>query len=209
MSRARPIDLPGEIAHSLGLDDTRIWFDVHRNGEQATAEQLELLVIVTGDELDDLLDADVTQGALIRHLRRALDQGCIPADVAERQKAYRLLRKQAPECRACGMPGNSTRHHFVNKWIMKELSNYPEVGARPRCTIPLCIECHRDLHDRHRGEAVSIVGHLVAAERRFASDLIERLRRERPGIFRLLSQGAPETYEARLVRDWMDGLFDR
>lgn len=208
MSRARPIDLPHDIAHELGLPDARIWFDVHRNGDKASVEQLELLVVVTGDELDDLLDADVTQGALIRHLREALGQGCIPAEVAERQRAYREMRKHAPECRSCGLPGNSTRHHFVNKWIMKTLSNYVEVGARPLCTIPLCIECHRDLHDRS-DEAVSIVPHLTRAERCFASDLIERLRRERPGIFNLLSEGAPETYEARLVRDWMEGLFDR
>lgn len=208
MSRARPIDLPGEIAEELGLEDSRIWFDTHQNGMQASAEQLELLVVVTGLELDDLLDADVTQGALIRHLRAALDQGCIPAEVAERQRVYREMRLNGPECRQCGVPGKSTRHHFVNKWIMKTLSNYREVGARPKCTIPLCIECHRDLHDRSSG-AVSIIPHLTAGERKFASDLIERLRRERPKIFTLLSEGAPETYEARLIHDWIDGLFDR
>lgn len=199
MSRARPICLP---------DGDVVWFDTKQNGEQASVEQLELLVAVTGTELDDLLDADVTQGALIRHLREALDQGCVPAEVIERRRLYKEMRRHAPECRSCGLPGNSTRHHFVNKWIMKTLSNYVEVGARPLCTIPLCIECHRDLHDRSRA-TVSIVPYLTRGEKRFASDLIERLRRERPGIFNLLSEGAPEAYEARLVRDWTDGLFDR
>jgi hypothetical protein len=198
MSRARPVTLPtGET----------LWFDTALNGTRATGDQLELLVSVTGDELDDLLDANVTQGELVRRLREALDQGCIPEDVLERQRLYKAMRKLDPECRCCGRPDNSTRHHFVNKWIMKELSNYRDVGARTRCTVPVCIECHRDLHDRNN-EAVSIVGYLTAEERHFASELIERLRRERPDIFNLLAEGDDSVYEARLVKDWLDGHFD-
>ncbi len=198
MSRARSVILPS--------GDT-MWFDMKLKGAHATAEQLELLVSITGEDLDDLLDGSVTQGELIVRLREALEQGCIPEEVLERQRLFKAMRKLDPECRCCGRPENSTRHHFVNKWIMKELSNYNEVGPRTRCTVPICIDCHRDLHDRSN-EAVSIVPYLTVHERAFARDLIERLRRERPDIFNLLSEGDESVYEARLVKDWLNGRFD-
>lgn len=198
MSRARPLTLPtGEV----------VWFDTSLNGLKATADQLELLVTVTGEDLDDVLDGSVTQGELLTRLREALDQGCVPEEVLERQRLFRALRRLDPECRCCGQPGNSTMHHFVNKWIMKELSNYREVAARSRCCIPVCITCHRDLHDRCN-EAVSVLPYLTPGERAFASALIERLRRERPDIFALLAEGDDSVYEARLVRDWIEGRFD-
>lgn len=199
MSRARPLTLPtGEV----------VWFDQAANGLKATADQLELLVTITGEDLDDVLDGSVTQGELLRRLREALDQGCVPAEVRERQRLFRRMRMLDPECRCCGQPGESTKHHYVNKWIMKELSNYREVGARSKCTIPVCITCHRDLHDRSN-EGVSIVDYLTARERAFANGLIERLRRERPDIFNLLAEGDDSVYEARLIKDWLEGHFDQ
>lgn len=199
MSRARPITLPtGETE----------WFDTALNGTQASADQLELLVTVTGEDLDDLLDGSITQGELLRRLREALDQGCVPEEVLERQRLFRAMRRLDPECRCCGRPGLSTRHHYVNKWIMKELSNYREVGPRTKCTVPVCIDCHRDLHDRSN-EAVSIVPYLTPDEREFANALIERLRRERPDIFNLLAEGDDSVYEARLIKDWLHGQFDQ
>jgi len=199
MSRARQITLP---------DGEQWWYDTGKNGRLATHEQLELLTTITGVELDDLLDAHITQGQIVEALRDALDQGATPAEVAERQKVYRAQRQVQPECRLCGRPGDSTRHHYVNRWMMRELSNYVKVGARSQCTIPVCINCHRDLHNRDSPN-VSIVKYLTREERTNASRLLEQLRREHPAIIDLLAEGDDSVYEARLVKDWLEGRFDQ
>ncbi|WP_231379197.1 hypothetical protein [Candidatus Solirubrobacter pratensis] len=162
---------------------------------------------MTGIELDDLLDTHPTQGQIVEALRDALDQGTPPAEIVERRNAYRALRQVQPECRCCGRPGDSTRHHYVNRWMMRELSNYVQVAARSRCTIPVCIDCHRDLHDRDN--TVSIVGYLTQEERANARRLLEQLRREHPKIIELLAEGDDQVYEARLVKDWLEGRFDQ
>lgn len=200
MSRARPILLP---------DGNEVWFNISHNGREARVEELELLAAVEDVSLDDLLDEELTQGDLILRLRRALGQGGIPAEVEMRRRSARVDRQRQPQCRLCGQEGNSTRHHYVNRWIMRELSNYGEVGARNRCTVPICGTCHVDLHDRSGGTQKSIAQVLDANERRFACDLLERFRREHPGGFALLAEGDHENvYEARLVYDWLNGAFD-
>lgn len=200
MSRARPILLP---------DGDQRWFDTSLNGRPVNSDELELLAAAEDVSLDDLLDEELTQGQLVSRLRDALGQNGIPAEIEMRRRAARVQRQQQPACRMCGQEGNSTRHHFVNKWIMKELSNYRSVGARTRCTVPICGTCHVGLHDRNGGTDKSIVPYLEKPEREFARNLIELLRREHPKVFDLLSEGdADNVYEARLIRDWHEGRFD-
>lgn len=200
MSRARPIVLP---------DGDQVWFDTSQNGRPVEVEELELLAAVEDVSLDDLLDEELTQGQLVTRLRDALGQNGIPAQIEMRRNAARVQRQQQPECRICGMEGNSTRHHFVNRWLMRELSNYRLVGARSQCTVPVCSGCHVDLHNRNSGTEKSIVAYLNKDERKFARDLLELLRREHPKVFDLLAEGdAENVYEARLVRDWLEGRFD-
>jgi hypothetical protein len=199
MSRARPIyDEQG---------DPVLWFDTSKNGHEATDSQVELLGSVLGVDLDDLLDASLSQGDVLGQLREELGQGVVPEEVLVRQRAARAERKSQPECRICDKTGNSTRHHYVNRWMMRELSNYHIVGARSRCTIPVCTHCHRKLHDRSNGP-VSIVPYLTDDEKAFACDLLERFRRERPSVFELQANGDPSVYEACLVQDWIAGKFD-
>lgn len=201
VSRARPIRLP---------DGEALWFNTRLNGRDAEVADLELLAAFEDVSLDDLLDENLTQGDLILRLREALGQGGVPPQVEMRRRSAQAERQVQPRCRFCGAEGNSTRHHFVNRWIMKELTNYDEVGARSRCTVPVCGSCHVDLHDRSSGTDKSIAAVLNEREREFACDLLERLRREHPKVFGLLAEGDAESvYEARLVRDWLDGLFDR
>jgi hypothetical protein len=192
MSRARPI---------CGK-----WFDTDQNHRKATDEQLELLATVEQIELDDLLDTPLTQGEVVRRLREALGQNPIPKEVVERRQKWRRERSAQPSCRKCGKVGDSTKHHFVNKWILKELSNYQQIGSRDRCTIPLCIDCHRDIHARN-GEDVSIASLLNTEEKSYAQARIEQLLLEHPKIFNLLIQGNANVYEARLAKDWANGLF--
>lgn len=184
------------------------WWDVSRNGQKASGDQLELLASVEDVEIDDILDSSLTQGDVVTRLRSALGLGAIPAAIVARREERRKERQTKPKCRICDAVGNSTAHHFVNKWIMKELSNYVEVAPRRLCTIPVCIECHRDLHFRG-GLARSIVPHLTDDEKAFANALIERLRKEKPKLFDLLSDGEDSVYEARLIKDWIAGKFDK
>lgn len=192
MSRARPI---------LGK-----WFDVNKNGIEATDEQLELLATVENVDLDELLDADLTQGEVIARLRLAIGD-TVPESVIRRREALREERKTVPECRICGKKGDSTRHHFVNKWILKELATYSQKWAdRSRNCIPLCIHCHREVHSRSLGTH-SIVPYLTDKERQFAEEALTTLSEERPKILILLARGDSDVYETRLVRDWIEGKF--
>lgn len=200
MSRARPIRLPnGETA----------WFDVTRNHEKATHDQLELLVSICDTELDDLLDENLTRGDVLIRLREALGQGdTIPADVLVRRTKFRAERQALPKCRLCKKEGDSTKHHYINKWILRELADYTRLWAdRSKNCIPICIDCHQDLHSRSNGP-MSIASVLTDKERRFADAALTALAEERPKLLILIARGDDSVYEARLVKDWIAGLFN-
>lgn len=198
MSRVRPIDMP---------NGERIWFDTKKNGERATAEQLELLATAEELDLDDLLDEDLSQGDILLRLRKALGQGSVPPEVIARRKVWREQRSHQPACRVCGKKGDSTRHHFINKWILRELEYYEQKWAdRSKNTIPLCIDCHRQLHSRYE-EATSIASFLTDDERAFAEAALSALADERPKLLILIGRGSDTVYESRLIKDWMEGRF--
>lgn len=197
MSRARPIIVDGEEK----------WFDRKKNHLKATADQLEYLASAEDIELDDLLDEGLLQAEVMERLRKALGHKGAPPEIEARREAKRRERQSLPECRVCKGIGNSTRHHFVNKWLMKELSNYIAYSHRSKCTIPVCVECHRDLHSKDSSDK-SIVPYLNDREKNVAASLLEDLERERPRIFNLLNEGDPGVYECQLVHDYLNGLFE-
>lgn len=193
MSRARPI-----LGH---------WFDVQRNSQKATAEQLELLATVEDVDLDDLLEEVLTQGHVVDRLRNHLGQTIPPEVLAKRQK-WREQRQQANNCRICGKQGDSTQHHFVNRWILKELDGYERKWAsRVKNCIPVCIDCHRDLHSRANGPH-SIAPFLDDEEKEFAERAIMALFEEHPKLFLMMARGDDSVYETRLIRDFIEGKFD-
>lgn len=205
MSRARSINHNGE----------EHWFDTSINGAPARPNQLELLAAVQNIDLDDLLDEGLNQGEVIDQLRCALGQGgtiVIPESILERQ---RLRREQAQSQRICrAHPNNEecegriTRHHFVTKWLMKELENYNSYSRRDKCTIPLCVGFHRDLHMRQAGDK-SIIQYLTDEDKFWAQKMLEELEEQHPKIIRLIRRGDPEiSYEARLIRDYDEGKFE-
>lgn len=186
-----------------------IWFDVNQNGQKATGRQLSLLAAAENIPLDDLLDEGLSQGAVIRRLRDALGEGVIPPEILERQRARRAEMALEPACRKCEKTGQSTRHHFVNRWLMLLLENYSAYSARRLCTIPLCVECHRDLHHRRDDEDKSILDFLKPHEAAFAQKLLTELREQHPKIFDLLAGGTGNVYEARLIQDYLAGEFTK
>lgn len=193
MSRARPV--AGE------------WWDMKRSGEQASEEQLELLATVENVELDDLLDADLSQGDVVLRLRNALGENRIPDSVLKRRERLREARHKLPNCRICEEIGDSTRHHFVNKWILRELEHYARKwSSRTLNTIPICLRCHRKLHLRSEGPH-SIVPYLEDREKEFAEAALEAFADEHPRIVVLLARGDDSVYESRLMKDWILGLF--
>jgi 5-methylcytosine-specific restriction endonuclease McrA len=196
MSRARPVVINGAIH----------FFDVKQNSRPATPEQIALLADAENIEIEELLEASLTQGEVLTRIREATGKG-EPPEVKARREERRKEQAQKPKCRICGREGNSTDHHFVNKWIMKELSNYAEYASRRICTIPLCEECHADQHRRDRGPH-SIVPFLNEEEKHIANILLDTFRREHGKTFEILSEGDDEVYEARLIKDWLEGRFD-
>lgn len=197
MSRARPIT----------LGDEQIWFDTAKNGERAKPQHLELLALVEEIDIDDLLDEHIVQGTVIQRLRDALGQNTIPEEILQRREAWREARHKAEPCRLCGAKGDSTKHHFVNRWILKELVDYAwRWSPRARNCIPVCLECHRNLHER-TGEAKSIVPFLKDDEKAFAEEALEALSKERPAVVILLARGDDSVYESRLLKDWINGEF--
>lgn len=201
MSRARSINHNGEIH----------WFDTSTNGAPAKVEKLELLAAVENIDLDDLLDEGLNQGDVITRLREGLGQGAVPAEILERARARREQAQAGRFCRAHpdneDCEGRITRHHFVTKWLMKELENYNSYARRDRCTIPLCVGFHRDLHMR-RADDKSIVKYLTDEERHFAHKMLSELEAQHPKIIGLARAGDPEvSYEARLIRDYDEGKF--
>src|SRR5688572_18197975 len=110
MSRARPI---GDM-----------WFDMKKGSHKPTVEQLELLSVVEDRDFDEFLEIqDITQADVVKRLREALGQ-TIPEDVLLRRQKWREERQLEKACRLCGTEGDSTKHHFVNRWILKNLADY-------------------------------------------------------------------------------------
>jgi hypothetical protein len=201
MSRARYIDLSDDPAD-------RIWFDTHRDGEKARAAHLEALALVEEIDIDDLLDGHVTQKEVIIRLRSALGQGGVPEEIRKRRKQWKKLRLVAPQCRICEKKGDSTKHHFVNKWILRELRDYArEWSDRSVNTIPVCINCHRDLHERD-GPAKSIIEYLTTEERDFAWRALNAFCTQHPKMAMLIARGDDSVYEARLMKDFIIGLLN-
>lgn len=199
MSRARYIDLN---------EEDRVWFDTRLNGERARTDHLELLALVEDIDLDDLLDGHVTQRDVIHRLRDALGQNTIPDEVFTRREEWRAARRIAPKCRICDAKENSTKHHFINKWILRELKEYAKKWSdRTINTIPICLDCHRDLHMR-TGPAKSIVEYLTSSEREFAYAALDALCEQAPKLALILARGDDSVYESRLLKDFILGLFD-
>lgn len=209
MSRARPIGIRSD-------GEPALWVDTDLNGCRASTKQIEYLAALEDVEIDDLLDEGLTQREAVERLRSILGEGGIPADVEARRQQQRVERSVRPPCRLCGKLEDSTRHHFLPKYLMRELSNYVDWADRRKCTVYVCRDCHDWLHDRKSGEK-SIASMrqpdgepvLDPQHRRMISQMIEQLRRERPVLFDLMANGDRSVYEACLVQDWLLGRFDK
>lgn len=188
-----------------------IFFDT-KGSVRATVNQLELLADVENINIDDLLDEGLSQGQAYNRIQMILNCDVIPPEVLERRRLRRLLAKSQPACRICSTndwecEGSITRHHFVPRWLMLQLDNYQAYAARVKCTIPICVGRHRDLHYRDKGEK-SIVRFLTEDERKFAEKMLDELREEHPKIFDLIAGGdADYAYEAQLLKDYFHGEF--
>lgn len=205
MSRARPYTYKNEV----------IWFD--KKAGKATAQQLELLSDLEEIEMDDILEEQaegkLSQKEVLKRLH-TLDN-LIPPDVLRRRRERLERAKLEPACRICEVletecEGRITRHHFVPKWIMRELSNYQAYAPRSRCTIPLCVGRHRDIHYRGRDRFLadkSITPYLRDTERKLAEKMLNELKDERPALYELLLSGDCNAYEWQLIRDFSQGRF--
>jgi len=184
------------------------WFDYRSSS--ATVEQLEILADAEGLDLDDLLDEGLSQRQVLFRLHAVTN--LIPEKVLERRQE-RLERSQIePVCRICSLygwtcEGKITRHHFVPRWLMRELDSYQTYAAKARCTIPVCVGRHRDLHYRESDIDKSIVPYLTAEEKELATILLQELKDERPSIYELIGGGSTASYEYQLVRDFKRGGF--
>ena len=189
-----------------------LWFDVSRNHEKATSEQLELLAVAENIDLDDLLDEGLSQGEVIMRSRAALGEGAIPPEILERKRAAKEAAKLQPSCRICSTLGaeckeNITRHHFIPRWMMLMLENYVSYAARSKCTIPICVEVHRDLHLRNDEMDKSVAQFMTDDERRFAQKMLDEFKEQHPKVFDLILGGDISTYEYVLIRDYSTGAF--
>ena len=189
------------------------WFDVRKNGEKATPEQLELLAAAENIPIDDLLDEGLRQADIIIRLRSALGEGVIPAEVLERRRAAKANARRQPVCRICSVlecdcDGSITRHHFMPRWMMLMLENYVSYASRSKCTIPVCVGRHRDLHLRGDDETPkSIAQFLTDDERKFAHKMLTEFKTQHPMVFDLILGGDNSTYEYTLARDYTLGNF--
>lgn len=205
MTRAKTIKINGE---PVKINGEPIWFNTANSHKQATDKQLELLAIVENVDLEDLLESAITQAEVLTRLQKAFGTNVIPHEVLLKRQKWRNQRSTAPNCRICDKIGDSTRHHFVNKWILKELDQYESLWSnRSVNCIPVCIDCHRDLHARN-GPAHSIASKLTPAEKDFANRALTALSEQRPKLLILLGKGDNEVYESRLIKDWFEGLFE-
>jgi hypothetical protein len=199
MSRAK------KFTHNGG----EMWFDYK---SAAKPEQLELLADFEGISLDDLLDEGLTQKKVAQRLFEAKGS-VVPAEVLEHRRLRLAEQKDAPACRWCDplgleCEGSITKHHFVPRWLMLLLENYQAYAARSRCTIPICLGRHRDLHMRS-GAGKSIADCLNDRERAFAQKMLDELREQHPAVFDLIAQGDESSYEAQLIKDYLAGEFRR
>lgn len=195
-------------ARDIWIGDECYWFDTKLDGEKASVDQIELLALVEDEDIDDLLDGHVTQKDVITRLRDALGQNSIPDAIKLRRARWKEARRVAPECRIHHEQGDSTKHHFVNKWILRELSDYGRLWAdRSINTIPVCLKCHRELHER-QGPAKSIVEYLTQDEKDFAYRALKAFTEQKPRVAWLIALGDDSVYEARLMKDFVIGLFD-
>lgn len=209
MSRARHIGLDCSHSQDNPCLNPHHWFNISESHHKATDEQLELLASVENVDIEDLLEASITQAECLKRLREALGQiPEIPEVVRKRRDKFREQRRAAPPCRICGKEGDSTKHHFVNRWILRELESYERLWAnrRENC-IPVCIDCHRDLHDRN-GTPKSIAHLLTEQEKAFADRALTALSEQRPKLLILIGRGSSSVYEARLIKDWMEGKLE-
>lgn len=205
MSRARPF---------TGPDGTIHWFDRRNDSRRATVAQLELLADTLGIEMDDLLDEELTQGEIAKRLHEA-NGNTVPEYVLEARRARKAAQTHRPQCRICTehgweCEGSITRHHFIPRWLMRELRNYDAYAARSLCTIPICVGRHRDLHFRGEGseDTEKSIAHLLTeAERTLAQRMLDDLHEQRPAIFDLIAGGNENSYEWQLIRDYQAGLF--
>lgn len=205
MTKAKTIKVNGE---PVLINGEIIWFNTDKSHCQATDKQLELLAIVENVDIEDLLESSITQAEVLKRLQEAFGTNVIPHEVLLKRQKWREQRSSAPNCRICGKIGDSTRHHFVNRWILRELDQYETLWAnRVENCIPVCIDCHRDLHTRN-GPAHSIIPYLKPAEKDFANRALTALSEQRPRLLILLGKGDSEVYESRLVKDWFEGLFE-
>jgi hypothetical protein len=179
---------------------------MQKAAEDATDDQLELLSAAEEVSIDDLLEEVLTQGEVVQRLRDHLGQ-TIPDSVLQRRQDARQERSRAKECRICGRTGDSTQHHYINRWILKQLDGYQHRWAsRTYSCIPVCINCHRDLHSRQKG-AHSIVPFLTDEEKDFAERAIQALYDEKPRLWLLIARGDEDVYETKLMHDWLMNRF--
>jgi hypothetical protein len=191
-----------------------IWFDVQRKNEKATAKQLELLAAAENTTLDDLLDEGLNQHECALRLRKALGEGVIPPEVLERQRAAKEAARRQPKCRICDAlktecEGSITRHHFVPRWMMLKLENYQAYAARSRCTIPICVGRHRDLHiDGDEQTPKNIAQFMTDRERAFAQKMLDELFDQTGRSTReWLDTSLTRDYDAILIEDYHLGAF--
>lgn len=186
-------------------------FDKKASHLKATVVQLETLAAAENIPLDDLLDEGLNQGEVRRRMTDIFHGDVIPAEVLERRRAMKELAATQPECRICSAlgwecEGSITRHHFIPRWMMLLLENYSAYAARVKCTIPVCVGRHRDLHIRGDEQTPkSIAQFLKAHEREFAQKMLDEFKDQHPGIFDLIAGGDGSTYEYQLIRDYMLG----
>lgn len=184
-----------------------VWFDSYDT--EATVRQIEILAEMEGSDIDDLLDERLSTKAVLFRLND--NSGLIPRDIIEIKKARVQVTQTIMVCRYHGeegCEGRLTRHHFVPRWLMLEISEYTRFAPRARCTIPACVGWHRDLHKRSNGTSKSIAPYLTDSEKKIAHHIVGMLRQERPKIYALLAAGDRNSYEHQLIQDWRRGLFD-
>jgi hypothetical protein len=189
-------------------------FDKKQNHKKATAEQLALLAACEAVPIDDLLDAGLRQGEVMKRLAVALHGDIIPFEVLRRRQEAREEASRQPDCRICSVLGTEcegeiTRHHFLPRWLMLKLDNYAAYAARSKCTIPICIGRHRDLHlPGDTDTPKSVAQFMTDDERKFCQKMIEQLLEEHPFVLKWLSGGDRDwAYEVQLLEDFNRGLF--
>lgn len=192
-----------------GLD-----FDKKASHKKATAHQLASLAAAEGVSLDDLLEEGLTQGQVRARMTTIFHGDVIPPEVLERKRAMRRAAKEQPACRICASldtecEGFITRHHFVPRWMMLHLENYQAYAARTKCTIPVCIGRHRDLHlDDDHDTPKSIAQFMTDDERKFAQKMLDELFEQVGTSTReWLDHSITREYDRQLLADYHLGAF--